>query len=150
MHNDAAAAQKEVSRPPSKLSLNRGGSGKPPASPQRPPSLSGHTASPASGRSSSAQVPLASSSSSGPQFKGAATSSTISFTRVGSTAARASTSAKATNWTEDVTLPPSKILHWRVILHQFKTHSRKRFLIPPSRCKRKRAAHKVHWRRSLT
>lgn len=104
MHNDAAAAQKEVSRPPSKLSLNRGGSGKPLASPQRPPSLSGHTASPASGLSSAAQVPLASSSSSGPQFKlkGASTSSTISFTRIGSTAARASTSAKATNWTEDM------------------------------------------------
>jgi len=131
MHNDAAAAQKEVSRPPSKLSLNRGGSGKPLASPQRPPSLCGHTASPASGLSSAAQVPLASSSSSsGPQFKlkGASTSSTISFTRIGSTAARASTSAKATNWTEDVTLPPSKIQDWGVILHQFKTLT-KRFLI---------------------
>lgn len=128
MHNDAAAAQKEVSRPPSKLSLNRGGSGKPLASPQRPPSLSGHTASPASGLSSAAQVPLASSSSSGPQFKlKGATTSSISFTRVGSTAARASTSAKATYWTEDVTLPPFKIRDWRVILLQ--NSLTKRFLI---------------------
>jgi hypothetical protein len=101
MHNDVAAT-KEVSRPPSKLSLNRG-SGKPPVSPQRPPSFSEHTTPPATKvltSSSSSRAPSA------PQFKLKSTpsssSSTISFTRVASPSGALASATKASNWTEDM------------------------------------------------